>query len=424
MKRSRALSAYRDFRLLWIGQGLSAFGASITGVAAPLIALEVTKSPTLVGVVSLCETLPFLVFQLHVGAYVDRWSRRAVMLVADGARGVAAISIVVALSLGCLTFVQIAIVAVVDGLGFLLFMTAEAAVVPVIVSDPDDMPSAIATNQARSYGSQLLGRPLGGLLYGIARSVPFVADACSYVVSMLSTAAIKTSLTAPSVERRSGGVLSEIKEGLQIAWANRLLRVMALLTIGTDFVINGLFLMTVIVARLNGASAFSIGVMSGLGSLGGLLGAAAAPVITRSRFSLRAVVIAVFWSGVPLVALMATTKNPIALGVLLGLVLFAWPTFNAVVVARWMTQIPNHQMGRVQAAGGVIGWAPVPFAPLVGSFLIQQFGSVTAMISFAAVVLVVAILATVNRTIKSESALASATGHTSAPGAGTPAGTV
>ena len=91
--------------------------------------------------------------------------------------------------------------------------------------------------------------------------------------------------------------------------------------------------------------------------------------------SLVALVIAgVVWVGVPPVVLVATTANPFLLGLLLASSLSVWPLYNAVVVSRWMAQVPDRLMGRVQSAVALIGWAPVPLAPLVGGLLIERTG--------------------------------------------------
>lgn len=408
-EQNSVLARRRDFRLLWLGQGASAFGSSVANVAFPLLALALTHSPILVGVMALCGQLPFLLLQLHVGAYVDRWSRRSIMVAADAIRAAVIAWIVVALLLRVLSFAQLVGAEVVYGIGLLFFQTAEAAALPVIVTDEEELPSALGTNQARSYAARLAGPPVGGLLYGVAQFAPFVVDFFSYALSLVASLLIRTPLPAPKRDvGTTPSVLREIRAGLRVAWDHKFLRVTSLLSTGTDFVINGLFVMIVIVARERGSSALDIGLMSGMVSLGGVLGVGVVPLVRRLELSLRTVTLVVFWSGAPLVALMALSDNPFALGALMAVVMLVWPTYNAVIVGRWMAQIPNEQLGRVQAAAGVLGWAPVPLAPVVGTWLIQEFSPAIAMVTFACVVALVAVLATGSQAIRNESASASA----------------
>jgi MFS family permease len=383
----------RDFRLLWIGQSLSGLGAQVSSVAYPLLVLATTGSAAKAGLVALVSNAPFVLLQLPAGAYVDRWNRRAVMLAADLGRALALGSIALALSLGRLTFAQLLIVAAVEGSLFVLFRLAEGAALRQVVSS-ERLPDAIALNQARGYGASLAGQPLGGWLYGVGALLPFAADAVSYLASLVTVAAIRTPLPAPpaTAKRHLG---REIASGLRAAWRNRFLRTTALLSTGSDFVINGLFLVFVVIAVQHGSSATGVGVMLALGGAGGLLGALAAPALSRRIRSVRLVVAGSVWSGVPLVALAAFTAQPILLGVLLGLVLCVWPLYNAVVVARWMAEVPDELMGRVQAGVALIGWAPVPLAPWIGGLMIERIGGTRTVLSFAALMLVIALAATV-----------------------------
>jgi len=401
MKSSTPLRANRDFRLLWIGQSLSSLGGQMSGVAFPLLVLAVTGSPAQAGLVGLVSNAPFVVLQLPAGAYVDRWNRRAVMIGADLGRALALGSIAVALAVNRLTFAHVLIVAAVEGSLFVLFRLAEGAALRQVVPDEAQLADAIALNQARSYGTSLAGQPLGGLLFGIRAVLPFAVDAVSYLASLATVVAIRTPLPAPP---RTGKrhLAREIREGLNAAWSNRFLRSTALLSTGSDFVINGMFLILIVIATEHGSSAVAVGVMLALGGAGGMLGALAAPILSRRIRSLRVVVAGSVWVGVPFIALAATTSNPIMLGLLLGLVLSVWPLYNAMVVSRWMSQIPDALMGRVQAAVALIGWAPVPLSPLLGGLLIEWVGTTWTVVTFAALMLTIAIAATLNQTVRGQ----------------------
>jgi MFS family permease len=402
MKGRMPLRANRDFRLLWIGQTLSTLGGQISGVAFPLLVLATTGSPAKAGLVGLAANAPFVLLQLPAGAYVDRWNRRAVMLCADVGRAATMGSLAIAIALDRLTFAQTLVVAAVEGSLFVMFRLAEGAALRQVVSQEAQLADAIALNQARSYGTSLAGQPLGGLFFSVRAMLPFAADALSYLASLFTIAAIRTPLPAPprSAARHLG---REIREGLSTAWSNRFLRTTALLTTGSDFAINGLFLILIVIATQHGSTPTQVGIMLALGGAGGMLGALTAPILARHLKSLRLIIAGVVWVGVPLIALTAATTNPILLGLLLGLILSLWPLYNAVVVSRWMLQIPDALMGRVQAAVALIGWAPVPLAPLFAGLLIEHVGTTWTVLIFAAVMLTIAIAATLNQTIRTES---------------------
>ncbi|MFD9701597.1 MFS transporter [Lentzea sp. NPDC059081] len=399
----RALRHNRDFRLLWLGQALSALGSTMSSVALPLLVLLITESPVKAGIVALAGNLPFVLLQLPAGAYVDRLDRRAVMLTCDLGRAVAAGSVAVALVLGEVRFAHLVVVAAVDATLAVPFQLAESAALRRIVDDERQLPTAIALNQARTYGTELAGQPLGGLLFGIRNFLPFAAEALAYVGSLLTVLALRTPLPAPS-RTEAPHLRREMKEGLVWFWRNRFLRTTALLVSASDFVINGLFLLLVVIAQRRGMSEVEIGLVLALGGAGGVLGSVVAPLVQKRVTSLRLIVAGVAWIGAPAVAALVLATDFVSMGLLLGLTLSVWPVWNAVIMARWLVLIPDELMGRVQSAAVLVAGAPVPLAGLTGAFLYENVGATGALLVFASIMLIVAVFATVNRSVRAASA--------------------
>jgi MFS family permease len=181
----------RDFILLQVGQGLSVLGSTSTNIAYPLLALAVTHSPAKAGVVGFANLVPYALFGLLAGVAADRWNRKRVMIAMDVVRALAMASIVTAIALADITFAQIAIVAFLEGSAFVFFNIAEVGALRSVVS-PRQLPSAAATEQARYSAVTLVGPPFGGALFGVARSLPFLADAISYVFSIGSLLLMRT----------------------------------------------------------------------------------------------------------------------------------------------------------------------------------------------------------------------------------------
>jgi hypothetical protein len=165
------------------------------------------------------------------------------------------------------------------------------------------------------------------------------------------------------------------------------MRSTALLTVGSGFFINGLSLLLVVIVRKEGGSPTLIGIMLGIGVVGDVLVSLAALYLRRRIHSLRLVIAGVDGVDAPLVALMAVTSNPLA-----------------VVGRRTMTQIPDRLMGRVQSAVAVLGWAPVPLAPLKAGILLQFTGRIPTILIFGILMLGVAVMATLNQAVREASA--------------------
>ena len=124
----------RDFLLLVSGQAVSSTGSQISLVAFPLLMLALTNSPALAVLMTALRGLPFALLCLPVGALVDRWDRKRVMILSDAGRAIALGSIPVALALGYITYVQLALVSLIEGSLFVLFNLAESACIPHVVA--------------------------------------------------------------------------------------------------------------------------------------------------------------------------------------------------------------------------------------------------------------------------------------------------
>src|ERR1700694_5205805 len=105
----------RDYMLLWSGQMVSSIGTRVSMLAFPLLVLAITHSPAQAGLIAALRGLPYALFILPAGALIDRWDRKRVMILSDTGRALALGSIPVAIVLGHLTIIQLAIVSLVEG---------------------------------------------------------------------------------------------------------------------------------------------------------------------------------------------------------------------------------------------------------------------------------------------------------------------
>jgi predicted MFS family arabinose efflux permease len=390
---SEPLRHNRDFMVLWSGQLVSALGSAITTIAFPLLVLSMTGSPVRAGFVGFAGTLPFLLFQLPAGGLADRWDRRRTMIAADVARGLALASVAVAYATGVLTVAQIAAVAFVEGTMFVLFTVAEGAALPHVVT-AEQLPTALAHNEARTRGATLAGQSLGGVLFGLGAAVPFVVDALSYLVSVLSLFFIRRPLQEGR-ERSTArpGLHRELAEGLVWLWRQPFLRAAAFLVAGSNFVFQAMLLVVIVLAQGRGASPAAVGVIMGMMGAGGLLGAVAAPWVNR-HVSAKTVVIGANWVWAALLPLVAVVPWPLAIGGLIAGVAFVGPAWNVVISAYSLTLTPDRLRGRVRGVQGLIAWGPIPLGSLVGGVLLQWLGGTATALVLAALMLLVAVAAT------------------------------
>src|SRR5438067_2517890 len=203
----------RDYLLLISGQGVSAIGSQISLVAFPLLIFALTHSPAQTGLMASLRSLPYALFTLPAGALVDRWNRKRLMILCDTGRAIALGSIPVALFLGHLTYLQLYLVSLLEGTLFVFFTLAESASLPRVVT-PEQLPSATGQNEVLTSLSYMLGPALGPILYGLGRAIPFLTDAISYALSVVSLLFIKARFQGErDVDQRTSPHLwTEIKE--------------------------------------------------------------------------------------------------------------------------------------------------------------------------------------------------------------------
>ena len=387
----------RDFVALWSGQIVSTLGAQISATAMPLLVLATTGSPSDAGLVGAAGTLPFLIAHLPAGPLVDRWNRRTILLVSECVAGLALATVPIALWSGALTVGHLAVVAFVQGLCFVFFGLAERAALPKIV--PVAMlATAVAHNEARSRGAALAGPPLGGLLFGIDRAVPFLADAVSYAVASVGLLFIRGDLQnrpkAPPEPLWQATVA-----GLRWVWRHPLVRAAILLIAASNLVFHALVLILVVLARHNGATSASIGVMLGVYSGGGLLGALAATRLHR-HLSPKAVIIGVNWVWTALLPLFALTADPLLLGAVGAACAFIGPLWNVVIVTYVTVLVPDELLGRVTSAVMTLSWGVLPLASLGAGQLLTTLGPTDSVLVLTAVSLVVALAATASPAVR------------------------
>jgi MFS family permease len=382
----------RDFMLLWSGQVVSTIGTRVTSVAYPLLVLALTGSPAQAGIVGFAQTLPFLLLYLPAGALVDRWPRKRTMILCDIGRALALGSVAVTAVLGTVSVPQLVVVAFIEGSLFVFFDLCEGAALPHVVA-AEQLPAAIAQNQARIQGADLVGQPLGGVLFSIGRAMPFAFDAATYAVSAIGVAFIRRPMQLERVGR-GGRLRDDIAEGLRAVWAEPFIRAAVFVTAGLNFVSNALTLVLIVRAQELGAGPAAIGLMFAFFGGGAIVGSVVAPSV-RSRFGPRQVLVTIVWFWVLGTATLAFVPNVLGLGVVAGLIAFGGPIFNVVLGSIVYERSPDRLLARIRSTIRLVAWGTIPLGALAAGFLAGGLGAVGSILVLAAVDLVVGIGATV-----------------------------
>ncbi|HXG25908.1 MAG TPA: MFS transporter [Candidatus Binatia bacterium] len=379
---SRNPFAVRDFRLLWAGEAVSAFGDQFALIALPWLALVLTGSSLALGSVLALMAVPRALLMLIGGVTVDRLSPRRVMLISNAVRLVAVAALGAVVIAGAAELWMLYAFTLVFGVADAFFFPAQASIVPQLV-EPDLLARANGVVQGTAQASVLVGPAVAGLvvaalggegataaaLAGIG--VALLVDAATFGISLLTLLAMRA---RPLVEAASASILDDLKAAFRYIGAMPGLRWMVLVSLGANFFIVGPFevgLPVIAYQRLpEGAAAFGV-LMSafGGGSLAGLAAGAMLPAPRPKRF---AVVIlgttGLAGAGLALLRFVSTTLTAGALiatsGILLG--------YGNLLGITWLqSRVAPGLMGRVMSVLMLGSFGLVPVSMLLSGIAVQ-----------------------------------------------------
>jgi predicted MFS family arabinose efflux permease len=270
----------------------------------------------------------------------------------------------------------VAVVAFLDGCLFTVRYVAERGALPHVVP-MDQLPNAVTQNEARTFAANIVGPPLGGVLFAAGRALPFVGDACSYLVSMATAAATRATFQVHRPRRRErwGGVA----EGLKWLWQQPFFRSAALLFAAGNPLYTGLYLLAILLARHHGASSSAVGAMFALVGAGGLAGAVLAGPLRR-RISARTALVGEALLVGCVLPLLLVAHAAALIGLIVAAAEFPTPLTNSFVSGYRVAATPDHLQGRVQAAGTLTTMSLAWLGPLVVGFAFQHAGATATVL--------------------------------------------
>ncbi|WP_027344782.1 MFS transporter [Hamadaea tsunoensis] len=336
-----------------------ATGASVTGdgmlvAATPLMAATLTRDPVEIGFVVAASTAAWLLVGVPAGALVDRWDRRTAMMGADVVRAVT-LAVFGALALaGRASVAALAVTVFVVGVATCLFQPASVALIQQLAAGDK---ARLTTLNGRiwsmdAFGRSLAGPPLGAAAFALARSLPFLADAATFVISAALLSRVPRA-AVPAVPR-GGGVTYLLR--------NPELRLLAgcAFSFNLAYAISSATLVLYAQDRLD-LGTLGFGLLLGAGALGAVAAGLVAPRFLRDAAAL-AVYVPVFAAQVlvwPAIALSGSVTVA-ALGLAVLGVAGAVGTIAGTAARQLAT--PAGLMGRVaaghrvaSAGGGAIG---------------------------------------------------------------------
>jgi MFS family permease len=372
-----------DFLRLWTGETISQFGSQISQLAIPLTAILVLDATAFeVAALTTVEFLPFIIFTLPAGVWVDRLRRRPILIASDVVRALLLGSIPIAYVLDALTLGQLFVVGFLFGICTVFFDVAYQSYLPSLVERSQIIEGNSKLEITRS-AAQIGGPGLGGVLIEVF-TAPYAVllDAVSFAASALAVFRIRAvEETPPTVERSDGkkpSMWTELKEGLRFVVSNPNLRAQAGCTSTSNFFSNVAFSIILVYAvRELDLSAGLIGLIFSLGALGGLLAALTAARIS-SRFGIgpTTIAMAAFFGPTMLLYAFAPSGNAGVPVLVTAQLIFGFTivVYNIVQVSYRQVICPPRLQGRMNSVMRFIVWGTIPLGALTGGALASWIG--------------------------------------------------
>ncbi|KHL01624.1 MFS transporter [Sinomonas humi] len=369
------------FVVFWAGQGVSQLGAQLGQLALPVLAVSLLGASEMdLGVLNAASMAAFLVVGLPAGAWVDRWFKRRTMVRADLIRMAAMLAVPLLWWAGLLQIWHLFAVATVVGVATVFFDVSYQSYVPVLV-DRALVADANGKLEATAQVSRLGGPALGGfILTGVSAPLLFAGEAAGYLVSALCLLRVRDSEVKP--ERVEGSRLShEIREGASFVARHPLIRRVVLSTaVGNLFSSITYVLMPIVVLRELGFGPAGFGTMLSIGSIGGVLGALAAPRLASRLGEGPLLPLGLMVGGAAVVLFplaLASGPGPLALGLLSAgefIMSFGVIVFNVMQVSMRQRVCPPRLLGRMNASIRCLVWGVMPIGSLLGGWLGERLG--------------------------------------------------
>jgi predicted MFS family arabinose efflux permease len=371
LKRATGSLQERDFRLFWTGETTSLVGTAVAEIVLPLVGIRVLHAGTFaIASLTAAAWLPWVLFGLFAGVWVDRLRKRPLMILCDLISLLLFASIAVADWLKLLTIAQLLIVAILAGVVSVFFKTAFQTYIPILLGRADLM-DGNAKLQGSAAFAQVSGPGIGGAIaqfFGVATGV--LLNAFSFAVSALCLFWINApepDARKPRSERRIG---REIIEGLHFLRYDPYLRPLAFYTAVISLGVSGAdSLMIVFLVRTVGVPASVVGVILALMGIGGLFGVAIATRLVRRYGSARAMLLCRLMLSSSL--LLPLTTRGFALIASAGWIFVSAGigAGNVISAAFRQARCPSHMRGRISASYYTLTYSCMALGGLFGGIL-------------------------------------------------------
>jgi MFS family permease len=363
------------FTRYWLSGFLADFGDGVRLAAFPLLAAQLTRSPTAVAAVTAVQSLPWLLIGAGVGVLVDRTDRRRLMVIVDVTRAVLIVGLAAAVLDHSAGLALIYLTAFTTGAGSALRDTAAVTCIPRLVGSAELDRANARVIAGRIVGNELAGPAAGGWLFGLAAAFPFAVNAGALGIAVLLVLTLP-SVFGPVPATPDRGVASplasvrrDLREGARWLWRHADIRDVTIAT-GVVVAVDAWWIAVLVlyVIQVLHQRPGVYGLLLAVAAPGGISVGSIGPWVARRAGPWRSLLAA----GAVMAATQAglgLTTNVIVAAVMLCANSAACALFEMTTVTMRQRQVPAELLGRVTSLNGTVQGGALALGALVGGVL-------------------------------------------------------
>lgn len=365
---------HRDFRLFFVGQGISLVGTWMQQVAMSWLIYRLTGSPFVLGALGFVSQLPTFLLAPLAGVLADRRNRHRIVVTTQSLSLVQATLLAVLVLSGRVEVWHLLALGAAAGIINGFDVPARQSLFVDLVRGPEDLANAIALNASMFNAARLIGPALAGLLIGwTGEGMVFLLNALSYVAVIAALLAMHPQRTGRRAERTL--ILDHLREGFRYAFGfppiRTILTTLALISLlGMPYIV----LLPVFASDILGGGAHTLGFLMAATGLGALTGALYLASRSTVRGLGRVIVAAIATFGCGLIGLSLSRSTPLSLAILLATG-FGMMVQSAASNTILQTIVEEDKRGRIMSLYTMSFMGMAPFGSLLAGSLAARIGA-------------------------------------------------
>jgi MFS family permease len=362
------------FTIVWLGQMISVLATNMTGFAQSIWVFQETGSVTALGLVQVFFIVPFLLLSPVAGVMVDRYNRKAMMMISDLVAILPTAGLLILSAAGRLEIWHFYVAAVFQGIGNTFQWPAYSAAIATMVPK-EQLGRANGMMSLIEAGPGVLAPVLAGALFPIIQFVGILAiDVATFLVALLALIVVFVPQPARTAagEEAAGGFLKEAAYGFRYIFARpSLLGLQLLFFMGNLFTgIAWTATIPMILAR-TGNNTMALAASQSTSAIAMVVGGVI--MSAWGGFKRRSYGVIFGW--------MISSFGWVAMGIgqilpvwiVAGVFMSIWsPLINGSNQALWQSKVAPDVQGRVFSARRLIAWFSNPISPLIAGVIADR----------------------------------------------------